>query len=174
MKTQSSNLKISSIDQKIADLWQENMTAQEIGVLLNMTKNAVIGKVSRLRNKGYDLRKRESPKKVEPVAMRTEIPKPVIAWVSAPVIEPPPEPKKAHVSGPKSIMELGIDDCSYIINDGPVSSFLFCGEKKTNKTYCAAHHKLCYIRVTKKVKGKTFALKKLTYMSPYNLKDNFT
>jgi hypothetical protein len=166
MKTQNSSLKISSIDQKIVDLWQENVTAQEIGVLLNMTKNAVIGKVSRLRNKGYDLRKRESPKKVEPIAMRTETPKPVIAWVSAPTSYPPPEPKKAHVSGPKSLMDLGIDDCRYIINDGPVSSLLFCGEPKKIKTYCAAHYKLCYIPITKKKKGSVFSLQKLTYTSP--------
>jgi hypothetical protein len=173
MKTRESKLRISSIDQKIADLWQENATAQKIADQVGITKNAVIGRITRLRDKGYDLRKREHPAKVEAMPKRTSIPKPVILWVPEPPVDPITEPKIAHVMGPKGIMDLKMDDCRYIINDGPAPLFLFCGDPKAGKTYCAAHHKLCYVRPPNRVKGSKFSLKKLTYTSSHHFKDNF-
>jgi len=173
MKTRESKLKISLTDQEIVDLWQGNVTAQEIADRFEITKNAVIGRVTRLRDKGYDLRKRENPAKVEAMPKRTSIPKPVIPWVSEPPVDPITEPKIAHVMGPKNIMDLKMDDCRYIINDGPAPFFLFCGDPKAGKTYCAAHHKLCYVRPPSRVKGSKFSLKKLTYTSSHHFKDNF-
>ena len=163
MKTQKRNLEISSDDHKIIDLWQDNFTAQEIADSFGITKNAVIGRVTRLRNKGYDLRKRENPVHVKFMPERTSIPKPVLPWTPllppTEPVNPITEPKIAHVIGPKGIMDLRTDDCRYIINDGPVSSFLFCGEPKVGRTYCAKHHKLCYVPLIKK-RGR-FSLKKL-------------
>ena len=177
MKTQKSKSEISLTDQEIVDLWQKDITAQEIADRFGVTKNAVIGRVTRLRNKGYDLRKRESPAKVDFMAQRTSVPKPVTAWVPAPPppepVDPISEPKLAHVIGPKGIMDLRTEDCRYIINDGPASSLLFCGNPKFGRTYCAAHHKLCYVRPPKKAKGSVFSLKKLTYTSSYHYKDKF-
>jgi hypothetical protein len=173
MKTRESKLRISSIDQKIADLWQENATAQKIADQVGITKNAVIGRITRLRDKGYDLRKREHPAKVEAMPKRTSVPKPVILWVPEPPVDPITEPKIAHVMGPKGIMDLKMDDCRYIINDGPAPLFLFCGDPKAGKTYCAAHHKLCYVRPPNRVKGSKISLKKLTYTSSHHFKDNF-
>lgn len=143
----------------IVDLWQGNVTAQKIADDFGITKNAVIGRVTRLRNRGYDLRKREPPAKVEVMTKRTSIPKPVISWVPEPPVNLISEPKTAHVIGPKGIMDLKMDDCRYIINEGPVSSFLFCGEPKTGRTYCAKHHKLCYVPMVRK--NSKFLLKKL-------------
>ena len=174
MKTQRSELKISLTDQEIVDLWQGSVTAQEIADRFGITKNAVIGRVTRLRNKGYDLRKRENPAKVEAMPKRTSIPKPVMPWVPSPPVDPITEPKTAYVMGPKGIMDLKMDDCRYIINDGPAPFFLFCGDPKAGKTYCAAHHKLCYVRPPSRVKGSKFSLKKLTYTSSHHFKDNFT
>jgi hypothetical protein len=174
MKTRESKLRISSIDQKIADLWQENnLSAQKIADQVGITKNAVIGRITRLRDKGYDLRKREHPAKVEAMPKRTSVPKPVMLWVPEPPVDPITEPKIAHVMGPKGIMDLKMDDCRYIINDGPAPLFLFCGDPKAGKTYCAAHHKLCYVRPPNRVKGSKFSLKKLTYTSSHHFKDNF-
>ena len=174
MKTRESKLRISSIDQKIADLWQENnLSAQKIADQVGITKNAVIGRITRLRDKGYDLRKREHPAKVEAMPKRTSVPKPVMLWVPEPPVDPITEPKIAHVMGPKGIMDLKMDDCRYIINDGPAPLFLFCGDPKAGKTYCAAHHKLCYVRPPSRVKGSKFSLKKLTYTSSHHFKDNF-
>jgi hypothetical protein len=176
MKTRKTKLGIGLTDQEIVDLWQQNVTAQQIADDYGITKNAVIGRVTRLRNKGYDLRKREHPARVGAMPSRTSVPKPMIAWVPLPPPEPVDlisEPKIAHVIGPKGIMDLKMDDCRYIINDGPVSSFLFCGEPKAGRTYCAAHHKLCYVRPPSRVKGSRFSLKKLTYQSSHHFKDSF-
>jgi len=170
MKTRKSKSEISSIDQKIVDLWQDNVSAQSIADTLGITKNAVIGKVARIRNRGYDLRKRPSVPVINIEELRTPIKKPLIAWVPVLVEEPENEPevalKEPHISGPKTLMDLKIDDCRYIIEGERAPLFLFCGQLKASKTYCAAHHKLCYVPVPKKVKARPFSLHKLTYTSP--------
>jgi GcrA cell cycle regulator len=173
MKKKSNDSPITAQEQVIIDLWQENISAQEIADRLGVTKNTIVGKVTRIRNRGYDLRKRKPPEQVVAVARRTSVPKPVVPWVPAPRADPVIEPKTVHVAGPKRLMDLGIDDCRYVISGELASSYLFCGEPKAGKTYCAAHHKLCYVKPPAKVKGKTFSLKKLTYMSSYHFKDSF-
>jgi hypothetical protein len=173
MKKQSNDHPLTAQDQSIIDLWQRGNSAQQIADKFGVTKNTIVGKVTRLRDRGYDLRKREPPEQVVAVARRTSVPKPVIPWVPAAPVNPITETKTAHVIGSKRLMDLGIDDCRYIINDGQISSFLFCGEPKAGKTYCAAHHKLCYVKPPARTKGKTFSLKKLTYMSSYHFKDSF-
>lgn len=170
MKTQE----IESIDQKIVDLWQKNVTAQSIGISLGLTKNAVVGRVNRLREKGYDLRKREPTAKVGLVPMRTLVSKPVTLRVEPPPVNSPLEPKTVHVRGPKSITDLKRNDCRYIINDGHASSFLFCGNPKKGKAYCATHHAMCHVRVPSKISGASLSVHKLTYKASRHLKDNFT
>lgn len=167
MKKHSTDHPLTVQDQSIIDLWQENVSAQEIADKFGVTKNTIVGKVTRLRNRGYDLRKRRPPRQVVAVARRTSVPKPVIPWVSAQPVNLISEPKTAHVNRPKSIMELGIDDCRYIISGETASSYLFCGEAKSSRTYCAAHYKICYTPLPKKPKRGAFELKKLTYTAPY-------
>jgi len=173
MKKQSNGHPLTAQDRNIIDLWQGGNSAQKIADKFSVTKNTIVGKITRLRNRGYDLRKREPPEQVVAVARRTSVLKPVIPWVPAAPVNPITAPKIAHVIKLKRLMDLGIDDCRYIINDGPVSLFLFCGEPKEGKTYCAAHHKLCHVPLPNRVKGRAFSLKKLTYMSSYHFKDNF-
>jgi GcrA cell cycle regulator len=173
MKKKSNDSPITAQEQVIIDLWQENISAQEIADRLGVTKNTIVGKVTRIRNRGYDLRKRKPPEQVVAVARRTSVPKPVVPWVPAPRADPVIEPKTVHVAGPKRLMDLGIDDCRYVISGELASSYLFCGEPKAGKAYCAAHHKLCYIKPPSRVKGKTFSLKKLTYTSSHHFKDSF-
>jgi hypothetical protein len=167
MKKKSNDFPISAQEQIIIDLWQENISAQEIADRFGVTKNTIVGKVTRLRNRGYDLRKRKPPEQVVAVARRTSVPKPVTPWVPAPFADPVIEPKAAHVIGPKRLMDLGIDDCRYIVSGETASSYLFCGEAKASKSYCAAHHKLCYMPLPKKLKGGVFELRKLTYTAPH-------
>lgn len=167
MKKQSNDHPLTAQDQSIIDLWQENVSAQEIADKFGVTKNTIVGKVTRLRNRGYDLRMRKPPEKVVAVARRTSVPKPVIPWVPAPTVNSISEPKTAHVNRPKGIMDLGIDDCRYIISGDTASSYLFCGEAKSSRVYCAAHHKICYTPLPKKLKRGVFELKKLTYTAPH-------
>ena len=167
MKKQSNDHSLTAQDQSIIDLWQGNVSAQGIADKFGVTKNTIVGKVTRLRNRGYDLRKRRPPKQVVAVAKRTSVPKPVIPWVPAPPVNPISELKTAHVNRPKGIMELGIDDCRYIISGDTASSYLFCGNEKASKTYCIEHHRLCYAPLPKKPKDGVFKLKKLTYTAPH-------
>jgi hypothetical protein len=167
MKKQSNDHSLTAQDQSIIDLWQENVSAQEIADKFGVTKNTIVGKITRLRNRGYDLRMRKPPEQVVAVAKRTSKPKLTIPWVPAPLVNPISELKAAHVNKPKGIMDLGIDDCRYIISGETAASYLFCGEAKYLKTYCAAHHKLCYTPLPKKPKGDVFKLKKLTYTAPH-------
>jgi len=173
MKTQKIDTKIESIDQKIVDLWQKNVTAQGIGISLGLTKNAVVGRVTRLREKGYDLRKREPTAKVGRVPMQKSVQKPVTLRVESTPVNSPIKPKTVHVRGPKSITELKRNDCRYIINDGHASSFLFCGNPKQGKAYCAKHHAMCHVRVPNKISRASLSVEKLTYKASRHFKDNF-
>jgi hypothetical protein len=158
---------LTAQDQSIIDLWQGNVSAQGIADKFGVTKNTIVGKITRLRNRGYDLRKRRPPKQVVAVAQRTSKPKLTIPWISSALNNLINEPKTAHVNKPKGIMELGIDDCRYIISGDTASSYLFCGNEKASKTYCIEHHRLCYAPLPKKPKDGVFKLKKLTYTAPH-------
>lgn len=169
MRNQLNKLSLSVQDQEICDLWQQNVSAQMIAERFGVTKNSIVGKVTRLRNRGFDLRMRMPLKQAVAMAKRTSKPKLTIPWISAALNNLINEPKTAYVNGPKSIMDLGIDDCRYIISGETAAAYLFCGEAKVGRAYCAAHQKLCYIPISipKKNKRAMFELKKLTYTAPH-------
>ena len=153
MKAQTLKSELNPIDQKIVDLWQKNVTALNIANLLGLTKNSVIGRVNRLRDKGHDLRKRELPAKGKAMKKRKPVSKPVILRWTGPS---------------KSIAELKTYDCRYVINDRSDELFLFCGKPKVFNSYCAEHHALCHARPPNRVKGPSLSAEGLTEKPPYN------
>lgn len=51
---------------KLVEMWNSGLTATEIGKELGVTKNAIIGRVNRLREKGVGLRTRSEPEAFMP------------------------------------------------------------------------------------------------------------
>jgi GcrA cell cycle regulator len=137
---------------KLKALFKKGISTAEIGKRLGFTKNAVVGKINRLKlNKGEE---------------RKSVPK------KAPKIRPKPEPKpKKPVDKKKSgsdakqkteriiqqsaaLMSLRADQCRWPMGDPDSDDFKFCGEKCfAGKPYCFEHCKVAY-QFTQPVKKK--------------------
>lgn len=100
-------------------LWATGTTTAEIGRLLNVTKNAVVGKSHRLGLPG-----RPSP--IRRVA------------VIAPAAPPPTPPAVVGYNGPP---------CQWPYGDPGKEEFHFCGAPAIpERPYCEEHCKLAYVR----------------------------
>lgn len=168
----------AEIQQKIREMWDQNLTTREIGAALGLSKNSVCGLLHRMRTKGVDLpkkprngstrtQKREQIAKVEKVtALKVKAAaKPVepVPEIVVPVV-PPPLPKPAEKQGRFRFIDLRRNSCRYVVSGKTAEEFMFCGEPKKRGAYCEEHAKLCYVPLSKEARRseRTF---KLTRMS---------
>lgn len=138
-------------DQTIIDMWNDNKKGSDIAEALGMSRNAVMGKLYRLRAAKY------IEYRTVPVRQKTDTPEKrakretraykYSSPYSGPVIPLPPQPEMVSNDYGIKLTELKNSSCRFIINDGPAHGFLFCGKKKEKGPYCAEHRKLCYIKV---------------------------
>lgn len=131
-----SNNELSDTDKDIIKLWEKGFSGSHIGKELGITRNAVMGRIHRLRNAGvvvasrttdaaFDLPKKKNYRKPYPA--------------------PKPEPVKAPRTQGVRFIDLQFGDCKYVMNDGPASSFIFCGLPAKDGSYCEEHRKVCYV-----------------------------
>lgn len=110
-------------------LWEEGIPTSEIGRRLDITKNAVIGKVHRLG----------LPKRGSPIKERVK-------------------PKKAVAESRLTLSKLRPGMCSWPEGDPGTPEFHFCGkEQVAGKPYCAEHCAKAYIKISKDKDGKKVA-----------------
>jgi len=124
----------NDLDNEIQRLWGEKLSASQIGSILCLTRNAVIGRVNRMRKKGVDVEARAFPKTAVariPVAM--------------PVEEELDAEPESQVGIP--FESLTLKTCKFVIDGDHPRYFRFCGEPVTTKSYCKTHHALCYVKV---------------------------
>lgn len=148
-----------SITLTLIGLWQQNLSAGQIARLLNITRDAVCGKIDRLKRGGmiFDHRAPPRPKK----AKRER--KPAKAKPKAPVVEPrKPIPQIAiecngttFDSQPCSILELDETRCRWPIGDPRDAAFCFCGATtEPGYIYCAHHTIIAYVPAEWRGRGK--------------------
>ena len=146
---------------EIIRLWNENLGAKEIGIELGVTKNVVIGVVTRARESGdgsitrakgpsmytVDLSRRgkRSHKKRENA--------PKVRVISLPrLFQAPPveEPRDVNIVG-VSLLDLGARSCRYPTSRVEEQHY-FCGATTRDyaTSYCAEHHAIVWVK-----KGKT-------------------
>jgi GcrA cell cycle regulator len=140
--------------ERLKILWAEGVPTSRIARLLGptVTKNAVIGKVHRLR-----LRMRKSPithprgvsrplKARPPRPSRSKAPP--SASLPLPVPEPPPKPKPPprpipprKKPGTFTLLDLRPHECKWPVNSPPRGSaaYLFCGNPVETGSYCSEH-----------------------------------
>jgi len=145
----------------ILKMWADDCTGSQIARVLNMTRNAVMGKLARLRAQGLikyrDPGQCKNASKEERAMRRTHVPPGMKTKKDKPL---PPLPPMIDGARPLRLMELTPDSCRFIINDSnKASDFMFCGRPKKGKSYCADHHALCYTAATpRRERGKVFRL----------------
>ena len=117
---------------QLRELWASDMTAADIGVKLRVSKNAVAGKAHRL-----GLPSRPSSiihTGISHRAVRVRGPTlPGVAVGIASQVAPMPSPRT----------------CQWIEGHRPFTPDMFCGRPVIHGSYCAYHHRRCYIGATK-------------------------
>lgn len=138
--------------EQLRELWAQGLTANEIAKKLDVTKNAIVGKVHRLC-----LTARPSPiksKGAEPeIAEQTviETPEVVAESVSVEAEQPKVEPKKETETGNVKLVNLDSHTCRWPIGDPRDDDFCFCGKKvRSGQTYCDEHSMMAYVKAFKK------------------------
>jgi len=152
---------MNDMEKKLIKLWSEGLTGGQISIVLGCTRNAVMGRLKRLRDAGYvDYKisqarvaavkktafKRER-KRLSTLPNMTEkklnILAPMLREEELIVAEPV---KTDHVK----LIHLTSKSCRYIVSGNTSKEFLFCNvPKKDGSSYCPEHHKLCYIPMSK-------------------------
>ena len=152
---------MNDIEKKIVQLWSEGLTGGQIAIVMGCTRNAVMGRLKRLRDAGYvDYKisqarvvavkktalKRER-KRLSKLPNMTEkklnILAPMLRIEELTIVEPV---KTDHVK----LMNLTSKSCRYVVSGNSVKEFMFCNiPKKDGSSYCPEHHKLCYIPMSK-------------------------
>jgi hypothetical protein len=137
------------IDDEIKKLLPTGMSFLQMGKQLRMTRNAIAGRVHRMRTRG------EIDNNYNVLVARITPGKPVERF-DLPKEEPPqPKPKqkfKLQVQpdvdvGGVHLLDLREDDCRYPVGETARGHF-FCGEpRRDHKTrYCAEHHPIVWVK----------------------------
>lgn len=128
--------------ERLKALWAEGRSASEIaGLLGEVTRNAVIGKVHRLGLAGRRTASRREPRRTSPRrnrAGRVSMRKPVLRLPSYPVAPDDLPPAPALML---SVGQLTDGTCHWPVGDPRLPGFGFCGAKSAagRQPYCAAH-----------------------------------
>jgi GcrA cell cycle regulator len=139
---------------ELTRLWEQGLSASEIGKMLGVSKNAVVGKAHRLNlpARPSPIKRGANPKPRTPKApIRTPDRRAQIGGRQAPVprslepeAAPPPAIKKRIVA------RSGASACLWPIGDPGDNDFHFCGEPAVSgKPYCEEHCAKAYITKTR-------------------------
>ena len=171
---------MEDIDDKMIELWEKGTPASQIAKELGVTRNAVAGKLHRFKFSGrivqqnidnrFDAIKadlRQLDKERRTITNAQANPNVSVYKIEDTLISLPKVETEASNDAVNLIVctevfapvgthlrfdQLTTKSCRFIINEGPAKDFLFCGQEKTGRAYCADHSKLCYYTLTKGVK----------------------
>jgi len=135
----------------IIDMWKTGLSGSQIAYRLGITRNTVMGILSRGRAAGkVDYRiDMERIKSIRANVVELERKRAsVIGEFLHLAIAGGDLPSNKPTSG-ITLMKLKPSSCRYIIGKNVDDEFLFCGEQRGTSSYCKTHHKLCYTPLSK-------------------------
>lgn len=165
-----------TLNPQIKQLWLAGLSSGEIAKELEVTRGVVMGRIHRMREaneigvRECDERMHKIKQEVRRLEKERQASLPDIIKVmplekEAPVPEKKEEtqtkdilrifdeaPPKKVGRGPIKFNQLTYMTCRYIVNDGDPRDFLFCGEPKRGRAYCAEHEAICYCKIERKGK----------------------
>lgn len=147
---------LDDYESQIVKLWNEGKSASDVARLLGKTRNAIMGKIWRLRNWGAKI---EQHKRSNTRGLSAKSKRPYNARRSAPLLDilfkqVKSEKIKEVAVRQETIIakslnirfsDLKNSSCRYVVNDGLPENFIFCGAPKERGSYCEAHALICYI-----------------------------
>lgn len=123
---------------QLRSLWEQGLSASQIGLRIAKTRSAVLGKVHRL---GLPPRpppiRPDQATKAPAAPSRPKPPRRAPRKVARrPKAAPPPAPPR----------QLGGDGCAWPIGEPRQPGFRFCGaERQPGRSYCAGHVRIAYL-----------------------------
>jgi GcrA cell cycle regulator len=135
--------------ERLKSLWADGHSASEIaGLLGEVTRNAVIGKVHRLGLAGRTttsrkpIPRRTSPRRGNSGRVEQRLPPARFVRSASPMLPAPPSPVAALML---PLRQLRDDQCRWPIGDPRKAGFGFCGRQKAaGVPYCAHHAAIAY------------------------------
>lgn len=167
--------KATENEKLVIQMWEDGKTATEIAEAVGVSRNAIAGKLHRLRANhaiGYkSLQRRVSAMKANATKMSRkvvglgearlkEMEKKQVKSVVEEVRPLITEVLQKPTGQPVKLMKLGPLSCRYVVSGVMAKDFLFCNEvKKPGSSYCPEHHaKCCVPNYTMKQKEKLNAV----------------
>lgn len=140
--------------EEVIKLWKEGLSSGLIARTLNITRNQVMGHVHRAQKAGLVEKRAEPKQRLENPTHKPKTvslaPKkatlPVLKIVEKPVNDPkpvvPPPAPEVKRGKPKTILQLGVFDCRYILDNGK-----YCGVFTDNykQPWCPEHRQIVYV-----------------------------
>jgi GcrA cell cycle regulator len=143
--------KLTKEECRIIELWEAGYTGSQIAAELSITRNAVMGKIYRLRrmakiNYGHNVKTDRIPIEVATSPSRKAQPKKLAQVLVLPASMARSFGYAVAKKGPGfTLMELVPGMCKYSISGDHASDYRFCGAKVTRSNYCDHHYSLCYV-----------------------------
>jgi len=119
-------------DERLAalrEMWSAGVSGPKIAEALGVSRGSVAGKIHRLKNATSHSGTVNTKKRVKPAVRRK----------MAHACASPDEP-----ANPKTLLELGPDDCRWPEGDPRSPAFRFCGRRTVCRPYCQQHAKRAY------------------------------
>ena len=146
----------SKIDKML--LIKDNHSMQEIADAIGATRNAVIGKLNRMRNKGLlpPVKKQIKPPKTDAAKIEAAIGfKPAKVTTSPKIkIKHKPVVFKDDKTGKYKLDELTAKQCKFPHGDTRSPDFGFCGADIERGSYCQEHYDKCHVKNRDYIKDK--------------------
>jgi len=134
----------------IIEAWNSGRSSNEIGKMIGVSRNVIVGVIHRARIAGHDVKLKAASgknfhkiKAEKKAKLKPEIPKPAMS--PAVKLIPLHFVPKTVVPGLIEIQDLGPRQCKYPVKMSSEGKHLFCGEERQEKSpYCPKHHQKCY------------------------------
>ena len=125
--------------------FEAGLSCRQIACEIGVSRNAVIGKLSRL-NLTRDGEERRPPRKRDAKGQRAKTgARQQYQMLKALYAEPPPDDEPIHNGHCCSLLELNEERCRWPISTPGLADFCFCGNTPlAGLPYCAGHTRLAY------------------------------
>lgn len=136
-------------------MWNIGKSAREIGEKFGVSRNVIIGRVNRLRQKGWSVNsKGDKAQAINALkSYKRKKKKPNLAPKAEVIpLRPARYVPKTAVPGYVIIQDLGPNQCKYAVRMSKAGEHLFCA-LPAEGVYCKEHHAKCYdtVRTSKRV-----------------------
>ena len=147
---------------ELTRLWNDGLSTAEIGKMLGISKNAVVGKAHRLRlsSRPSPIRRmairpsaprvpREARLSSMPALPQTAAMSPAKSSMVSGVQAQPPQQMRPRIEAPA--VQLSNQRCMWPVGHPGENDFHFCGERAlVGKPYCVTHCSVAYVKAKPK------------------------